>query len=54
MLFLNTFLNFFYTINYPEFEKDLAQMELKYLFKKDIREKQFFSSFYIPTSRSAF
>lgn len=54
MLFLNTFLTYFYTINFPDFEEALARMELKYLFHREINQKEFFSDFYLPVSRSAF
>lgn len=48
------FKNYFYVINYPEYEEDLCQMEMKYLFNKKDNVKEFFSEIYISPSRSPF
>ena len=45
---------YFYTINYPVFEKNLCEMEMKYLFKEVPNERYFFSDYDINPSRSAF
>lgn len=48
------FKKYFYVINYPEYEEDLCQMEMKYLFKKEDRIREFLSEIYISPSRSPF
>ncbi len=48
------FKKYFYVINYPEYEEDLCQMEMKYLFKKEDNVREFLSEIYISPSRSLF
>ncbi|AWK50224.1 SAM-dependent methyltransferase [Clostridium beijerinckii] len=45
---------YFYSINYPVFEENLCEMEMKYLFNKIPSEKFLFSSYYVEPSRSPF
>jgi len=45
---------YFYSINYPVFEKELCMMEMKCLFNKIPSEKYLFSDYYVNPSRSPF
>lgn len=45
---------YFYAINYPKYEENLCEMEMKYLFGKIPEEKYVFSHRYINPSRSPF
>ena len=45
---------YLYVINYPEYEKELAMMEFRKLFKADTEEKYLFSNIYVNPSRSPF
>lgn len=45
---------YFYRISYQEYDKALCNMEMKYLFGKTIKYKEFFSDLYIDPSRSPF
>ncbi len=45
---------YLYIINYPTFEKELALLELRSLFGRQIEDKFFYSELYIPPSRSVF
>lgn len=45
---------YFYTINYPVFEKDLCKMEMRSIFNINPDEKYLFSDIYIDISRSPF
>lgn len=46
--------DYLYVINYPTNEKGLCQLEMKYLFHKEIEEKYFFSGKKISPSRSPY
>jgi tRNA G10 N-methylase Trm11 len=45
---------YFYTINYPQYEKDLCMLEMKHIFSKCPKEKFIFSNRYIDPARSPF
>lgn len=45
---------YFYTINYPEYEKDLCRLEMKYIFGESPKNKYIFTNHYIDPSRSPF
>lgn len=45
---------YFYVVNYPTYEKELCEMEMKYLFNKSPENKYIFSNRYINPSRSPF
>ncbi len=45
---------YFYSINYPIFEKELCNMEMRCLFNETPSEKYLFSNIYINASRSPF
>lgn len=45
---------YFYTINYPEYEKDLCRLEMKYIFGESPKNKYIFTNHYIAPSRSPF
>lgn len=45
---------YFYSINYPTFEKELCRMEMRSLFNENPSEKYVFSDIYINISRSPF
>ncbi|MDQ0150375.1 TRM11 family SAM-dependent methyltransferase [Eubacterium multiforme] len=45
---------YFYAINYQKGDESLCNMEMKYLFGKAIKDREFFSSLYINPSRSPF
>jgi len=45
---------YFYCINYPVFEENLCEMEMKYLFNQIPIEKRIFSDHYVSPSRSPF
>lgn len=45
---------YFYAINYPVFEENLCEMEMKYLFNKKSQGKYFFTDKYVNPSRSPF
>ncbi|MPQ43842.1 TRM11 family SAM-dependent methyltransferase [Clostridium tarantellae] len=45
---------YFYVINYPHYEKELCEMEIKYIFNSVLNKKYFFSNKEINPSRSAF
>jgi len=46
--------DYLYVINYPANEEGLCQLEMKYLFHKEIKEKYFFSGKKISPSRSPY
>ncbi len=46
--------DYLYVINYPIIEKGLCQLELKYLFQKEVSQKYFFSAKNINPSRSPY
>lgn len=46
--------DFLYLINYPISEKGLCQLEMKYLFHKEVQDKYFFSRKKISPSRSPY
>ena len=46
--------DYLYVINYPVDEKGLCQLEMKYLFHKETKEKYFFSEKKISPSRSPY
>ncbi|MEG0306775.1 MAG: SAM-dependent methyltransferase [Clostridium sp.] len=45
---------YFYNLNYPKYEKDICDMEMKYLFEEKVVDKYIFSDRDIKTSRSPF
>lgn len=48
------FKDYFYIVNYPQNEKELCDMEIKYLFSSYLNNKYIFSKQYINPSRSPF
>jgi len=53
-LVTNDIKEYFYSVNYPKYEEDLCNIEMKSLFNKIPKNKYLFSNYYVDTSRSPF